>query len=64
MFNVNSTNSQKLANSVQRDYHQAAENHRLLKESGSQPNHNMAIKIGLALTTLVTAALMISPSLV
>lgn len=62
MLNISPTNSSKLAQSVQRDYYQAAEHHRLLKESGYQPTHTRTIvTVGLTLSSLIAAAVLITP---
>lgn len=61
MLNINPTNSSKIAQSVQRDYQQAAQNHRLTKETNHQTN---VAKISLTLTTLITAVAFISQYLV
>jgi hypothetical protein len=46
----------KLAQSVQRDYLEAAEQHRLLKECGTNSSYTKTvIKAGLALTTVALA---------
>ena len=44
----------KLASSVQRDYQQAAHNHRLIKESGYRGNRLNGTTISLAITSVVT----------
>lgn len=59
MLNVNPTNSSQIAQSVQRDYQQAAEAHRLAKASNQQTG-NTVTKIGLTITTIVTAVALIS----
>ena len=50
MYHINPTNSDELVNSIQRDYRQAAQNHRLGQEKRSKSRNGRTI--GLALTTL------------
>ena len=54
MYNQNSTHISKLASSIQRDYQQAAYNHRLVKESGYEaPQLNRMTTFAMALTTII-----------
>ncbi len=61
MLQINPNHSDRLVNSIQRDYYQRAENHRLQKECGVQKNHSRKIVIVmLSLIAFVTAVFFIS----
>lgn len=57
---LNPINSNKIAKSVQRDYQQAAEKHRLTKESSTTFNNNALIKVSLTASALSAAFIIFS----
>lgn len=57
---LNPINSPETVRSVQRDYYQAAENHRLAKASDNQPTSPSLVKIGLTLTAFAAIVVLIA----
>jgi hypothetical protein len=51
---INSADSSKLVRSVQRDYRKAAEDHRQLQEADTQTRIPASVKVGLALTGIIS----------
>ncbi|MCP4422292.1 MAG: hypothetical protein GY805_37260 [Chloroflexi bacterium] len=61
MLQINPNHSDRLVQSVQRDYYQNAENYRLLKACGAQTTHTRTtVTIILSLIALTTAVFTIS----
>ncbi len=61
MLQINPNHSDRLVNSIQRDYYQSAETHRLQKECGVQKNRSRKIvTVTLSLIAFATAVSLIS----
>ncbi len=63
MLNINPTQGDRIAASVQRDYRRAAENRRLVKESGSRMRRLRVIITAGSTLAIVTAALLVAGQL-